>query len=103
MTDTTTQERNITDGKFNGWTNYETWRVNLEMWDGYEIEHGEFDDVESLADYLNLVSDEIIMGQSEGIAQDYALAFLSAVNWHEIASHKADEYGLFNDDESEDE
>ena len=22
--------------KFNGWTNYSTWRVNLEMFDGYE-------------------------------------------------------------------
>ena len=101
MTDTTTQERNITDGKFNGWTNYETWRVNLEMWDGYEIEHGDFDDVDSLADYLKESSKETIMSQSDGLAQDYALAFLWDVNWHEIASHKAEEYELFNDDESE--
>ena len=37
------------------------------------------------------------------IAQDYALAFLSEVNWHEIASHKAEEYDLFNDDDDNEE
>ena len=24
------------DNKYNGWTNYETWRVNLECFDGWE-------------------------------------------------------------------
>ena len=26
----------MTDTKYNGWTNYATWRVNLEMFDGFE-------------------------------------------------------------------
>ena len=89
--------------RYNGWTNYQTWRVNLELWDGYEIEHGDFDDVESIADFLKESSEETITSQSDGLAQDYALAFLSEVNWHEIARHKAEEYELFNDDENEDE
>ena len=101
MTDNNTTHAAQSD-KCNGWTNYETWRVNLEMWDGYEIEHGDFDDVDSLADYLKESSEETIMSQSYGLAQDYALAFLNEVNWYEIAQHKADEYELFNDDESED-
>ena len=25
--------------KYNGWTNYATWRIHLEIWDGYETEH----------------------------------------------------------------
>ena len=29
---------NTRDQKYNGWTNYETWRVNLEIFDGYEPE-----------------------------------------------------------------
>ena len=88
---------------YNGWTNYATWRVNLEMWDGYEIEHGDFDDVESLADYLKDSSEDIINESSDGLANSYAMAFLNGVNWDEIAKHKAEEYELFNDEESEDE
>jgi len=26
-----------TDNKYNGWTNYETWRVNLEIFDNFDI------------------------------------------------------------------
>ena len=100
MTDNTITHAAQSD-KCNGWTNYATWRVNLEMWDGYEIEHGEFDDVDSLADYLKDASEEIINESSDGLANSYAMAFLNEVNWHEIASHKAEEYELFNDDESE--
>ncbi len=28
---------NTTDTKYNGWTNYATWRVNLEIFDGGEF------------------------------------------------------------------
>jgi hypothetical protein len=31
------------------------------------------------------------MSQSEGIAQDYAMAFLSDVNWYEISKHYIEE------------
>lgn len=85
MTDTTTQERNIADGKFYGWTNYATWRINLEMWDGVEVE--QYDDLSDLADYLKDSSEEMINETSSGLANDYALAFLSDVNWYEIAEH----------------
>lgn len=26
----------MTDQKYNGWTNYATWRVNLEIFDGFD-------------------------------------------------------------------
>ena len=70
--------------KFNGWTNYETWRVNLEMFDGYE---GTLS-----ADTARDIVEEYIEGSSvEGLARDYALAFIADVNWNEIAAHHQEE------------
>lgn len=65
---------------YNGWTNYATWRVNLEMFDGSE---GTWT-ADSARDF---VEDVIIDSTPDGIARDYALAFISDVNWHEIAAH----------------
>lgn len=65
---------------YNGWTNYATWRVNLELFDGSE---GTWT-ADSARDF---VEDVIIDSTPDGIARDYALAFISDVNWHEIASH----------------
>lgn len=71
--------------KYNGWTNYATWRVNLEVFDGFEIDQ---DDAYDLSEYLKeYLSDYLIETTSEGIARDYALAFVSDVNYHEIAEH----------------
>ena len=71
--------------KFNGWTNYATWRVNLEVFDGFEIDQ---DDAYELSEYLKeYLSDYLIETTSEGIARDYALAFVSDVNYYEIAEH----------------
>jgi hypothetical protein len=64
--------------KFNGWTNYATWRVNLEMFDGYE---GPLDKDSA----KELVEEHIYATTTEGLGRDYALAFISDVNWHEIA------------------
>ena len=76
---------------YNGWTNYATWRVNLEMFDGSE---GTWT-ADSARDF---VEDVIIDSTPEGIARDYALAFISDVNWHEIAAHYEAEQ---EDDETE--
>lgn len=85
---------------YNGWTNYATWRVNLEMFDGLEL-----GDITFLADVtltdayeLSLLCKEyaefILTENTEaGLALDYALAFINDVNWHEIAEH------LINDGE----
>lgn len=71
--------------KYNGWTNYATWRVNLEVFDGFEIDQ---DDAYELSEYLKeYLSDYLIETTSEGIARDYALAFVSDVNYYEIAEH----------------
>ena len=74
--------------KYNGWTNYATWRVNLEMFDGSDG-HMVWDH-QSAKEYVEEV---IYSTTSEGVARDYALAFLSDVNWYEIAKHYQEEEG----------
>jgi hypothetical protein len=75
---------------YNGWTNYATWRVNLEMFDGSET----YWTAESAKDFVEEI---IIDSTPEGVARDYALAFIDDVNWQEIAEHYQEE----NEDETE--
>ena len=70
----------MNDTKYNGWTNYATWRINLELFDGSE----QFWSADSARDFVEEI---IIDSTPEGVARDYALAFISDVNWHEIAEH----------------
>lgn len=82
--------------KYNGWTNYATWRVHLELFDGlyndcelFDIAASAFDLGNELKDYAE---NAIESTSDEGLARDYALAFLSDVNWFEIARHMRDSY-----------
>jgi hypothetical protein len=69
--------------KYNGWTNYATWRVNLELFDGYDMQHEKV-----TPNYIQGIAEDHIEFSSEpGIARDYAMAFLNDVNWYEIAQH----------------
>lgn len=64
----------------NGWSNYATWRVALEMFDGLEIDHKWSD--EECESYV----EEILDQQCEsGLVRDYANSFLADVDWREIA------------------
>ena len=74
----------MTNQKYNGWTNYATWRVNLEMFDGTDF--GEYQ-----PDELRETAEALIEETASGLALDYALAFLKDVNWHEIAAYWAPE------------
>ena len=79
---------------YNGWSNYATWRVNLELIDGFQINADTpYEDYE-LAEYLKetaILAVENSCPDMGGIALDYALAFLDEVNWQEIAKHKIEE------------
>jgi hypothetical protein len=69
------------DNTYNGWTNYETWRVNLEIFDG-----GAFRNMAACE--MREFVEELIEDQTpEGLARDYAMAFLQNVDWQEIAEH----------------
>ena len=81
---------------YNGWANYATWRINLEMLDGFDVEEWSID-INELPDILkDYVESYIIETTSKDVARDYALAFVSDVNYYEIAKHLLADY-----DESE--
>ena len=66
--------------KCNGWTNYATWRINLEI-----LSDMEFDEQVS-ADYLkDLVEELVFIDVKDCLAADYARAFIAQVNFYEIA------------------
>jgi len=68
-------------GNYNGWTNYATWRVNLEIIGDIMFEE------QVSAEYLKDLTEECVFegGNTQRIAEDYARAFLSEVNFHQIA------------------
>ena len=66
---------------YNGWSNYATWRINLEMLDGFEADSNmPVDDVSDMADYLQEYCISLIEeSTSDGLAKDYAFAFMSDI------------------------
>lgn len=86
---------------YNGWTNYATWRVNLECIDGTQwvredITGGDEElSIYDIAQFLQNAVEQMVgeYGErEEGLAYDYAMAFLEEVNWAEIARHFAETY-----------
>jgi hypothetical protein len=91
---------------YNGYTNYATWRVNLEVFDGMDYlqvfgnNESDFDprmiDEYELADSMQSLAEELIFSPfggsqcPEGLAMDYARAFLSEVNWRELSLNAID-------------
>jgi len=72
---------------YNGWRNYATWRVNLEMFDGMSrADICEETDVAAIAAACKELAESAIEETSDGLARDYALAFMADVNWREIAA-----------------
>ena len=71
-----------TQNTYNGWTNYATWRIALEIFDGYEFGY------EVSAEECEDFAEEIIFqNESDTLSDSYARAFLSDVNYHEIADN----------------
>ena len=70
---------------YNGWTNYATWRINLEIFDGVAFIEDETLENHEIAQRLKEYVEDYLTEQSSGIALDYALAFIDEVNWYEIA------------------
>lgn len=91
------------DATYNGWANYATWRVNLEIIDGMTIaDFGGSSRSTVLDVYLNVreyVEELIESTTQEGLGRDYALAFVSDVDWREITEHLID---AAKEDEGED-
>ena len=82
---------------YNGWTNYATWRVNLEIfdgWDPYDCGHDSSISAYDLGLSLKDIAEELLATDTdpEGLAFSYAMVFLSDVNWTEIARHMIEAY-----------
>jgi len=78
--------------KYNGWSNYATWRINLELFSdmNYTDYFDELPTTEFLEDYVeNVVFDH---SGNMGLMEDYARAFLNNVNYYEILEHIRENY-----------
>ena len=74
--------------KYNGYTNYATWRVNLEIVEQMDIEFAVEDDLRFDADMVKEWVEYAVFGNESqnGFMFDYADAFLSEVNYYELAN-----------------
>jgi|TARA_B100001559_G_C16244771_1_gene504133 hypothetical protein len=66
--------------KCNGWTNYATWRINLEI-----LSDMEFEEQVHMVDLKDLVEELVFIDVKDCLAADYARAFIAQVNFYEIA------------------
>ncbi len=91
----------MTDKKYNGWTNWETWSFNLH-WDDafredatYAHRHskGTEDAISQLADMIKDHAEEVIEAEiSKNIwLQDIVNGYVREINFHEIATHYIEE------------
>ena len=79
--------------KYNGWTNYATWRINLEVMDGIEI------DTKQCAASIKEIIEDVVFNNFDTcdtprLVEDYARAFVSEVNFYEIAENINEELKL---------
>jgi len=87
-----------TDTRHNGWTNYATWRIRLEILDDMDVRdlyptEVADEDAYTLGKLLEEYVDSVVTQEDErpSLAVDYARAFLADVNWHEIAERMLDD------------
>ena len=79
--------------RYNGYFNYATWKVQLEVLDGLDPravfgEGWEADLQERLKDYAY----SVVIGDAEGLVADFARATLDDVSWGELAQLMIDAY-----------
>ena len=82
----------MNDKKHNGWSNYATWRVNLEIIDGLEIETKM--SAEDMKEFIEDVVFNNYNGTGNRLMYDYASAFISEVNFYELAENINEELKL---------
>ncbi len=92
---------------YNGWTNKQTWNINL-LFNGIFrniCEEQEFDNVFDLAEAFESLVDEVeFEGLREGTLAHQAVGeYLDQVNWNEIAEHFAADCDLFLETEDTEE
>lgn len=84
----------MSNKEYNGWTNYETWRVNLELLG--DIEWESTVTAEQLEQYVDDLLFPVYHTESpiQSIINGYASSFLQRVNYHEIANSINEEINI---------
>ena len=77
------------ENTYNGWTNYATWRINLEICGDMDLRdmYNDKPETDTVAEYLEELVNEILDQSGKGFALDYARSFVSDVDFLEIAEH----------------
>lgn len=90
-------ERRLSDTRYNGWSNRETWLVGL-WWNECPIERVEADDKEEaihiLAEQLEELFSECSQIPSSGLESDLFQGAAARIDWYEIAEHWIDDIEL---------
>lgn len=90
---------------YNGWTNKQTWNINLTYGEIFAnmCEEQTFDDVDHLADaFESLVNELEFEGlNSISLAHQAVGEYLDLVNWKEIAERYAEDFNPFVEEDSE--
>ena len=80
--------------KYNGWTNYWTWKYNLEALSTEywleQIEEGQFSSIYDLSQAIKDEANELAEEASPNWAKDWVNSTFSEVNWWELADHLAE-------------
>jgi hypothetical protein len=72
---------------FNGWSNFQTWKIHLEIFNGRQltpdqIEGGVYKLSESLREHV----EKLLHHQADGLALDLAIRYIKDVDFDEIAA-----------------
>lgn len=92
--------------RYNGWANYATWRVNLELIDGdsdywnellddmqgQDPDDIQYDLTQAVEEHVQQILDS--MSCEDNLVRSYADAFVSDVSYYEIAKHLIEAYNL---------
>lgn len=82
---------------YNGWTNYATWRINLELIVDIQDKETffgitEYTEAYELAKHIEEYVEECLSNDMPNeLTLSYAMAFVSDVNYYEIAQHLIEE------------
>ena len=81
--------------RHNGFANYATWRVKVDVFKDFDLDDWCLDMLDSveLAGWMRDHVREIIEENAgEGVARHYAICFIAEVDWQELAQTAWDEY-----------
>ena len=80
----------MTQERYNGWTNYETWLVGLWFNDGFDKHSASELDADGYRDWVwSYLDDNTSLS---GFLGDVVTGFLGSVNWAELADNVRGEY-----------